>query len=325
MIGLLPNTPIDLAYVLQSRAVKSSHIRTVSIFEDFNEQHRLALQNDTSPRHLGRLNTSLAADQWLVDQTLVSAFASKSRDFEHLSISFMIDARQFFNSCQQSYTWPLLQSLTLTSSVLTKAAPEKEISALLRNTSLAAQNMPRLETMVLWFGKGGEAGAVIYQRNKMSGRTALTWRGTWELVLSHKVVESWQRVAPDSHHLSIENERVEGVEINSHGDAAIICDCRGESPIRYHYGRCVRRVWRDRGHGAISPSCSEFAPPVILWHVQVVDLGRVLVRICAACCSLACLSCGLRPFFFFSPIGNVANEARAAGIYHYQRRLCVAA
>jgi len=33
------------------------------------------------------------------------------------------------------------------------------------------------------------------------------------------VVESWQNVASDSYHLSVEIERLEGVVINSHGDA----------------------------------------------------------------------------------------------------------
>jgi hypothetical protein len=34
------------------------------------------------------------------------------------------------------------------------------------------------------------------------------------------VVESWRKVAPDPDHLSVEMERVQGVVINSHGDAA---------------------------------------------------------------------------------------------------------
>ncbi|KAK4236892.1 hypothetical protein C8A03DRAFT_16520 [Achaetomium macrosporum] len=201
---------MGLASVL--RDALPSHVRTVSIFEDFNEQLALALRRD--PFHLGYADTNPIAGR-----RLVRAFASKSRDFEHLSISFMIDAQQFFDSCLQSYTWPRLQSLTLTSSILTRTAPQKEISTLLRNASLAALNMPQLESMVLWFGKRGEACAIIYHRNKASRRAALTWPGTWELKLSHDVVESWQKVASDSYYLSVEIERLQGVDINSHGDA----------------------------------------------------------------------------------------------------------
>ncbi|KAI0008408.1 hypothetical protein F4779DRAFT_450871 [Xylariaceae sp. FL0662B] len=199
----------ELASVLQDAL--PSHVRTVSIFEDFNEQLALALRSDTP--YLGLINTNAIADR-----TLVRAFASKSRDFEHLSISFMIDAGQFFDSCQQSYTWPRLQSLTLTSPILTRTAPQKEISTLLYKASLAALNMPQLESMVLWYGKNGEACAVIYHRKKASRRATLTWSGTWELELSRDVVESWQKVASDSY-LSVEIEWVQDVVINSHGDA----------------------------------------------------------------------------------------------------------
>jgi hypothetical protein len=187
-----------------------SHVRTVSIFEEFNDQLALALRSDTT--YLRIIDTSPVAGLMLV-----RAFASKSRDFERLSISYMIDAQQFFNSCQLSYTWHHLQSLTLTSSILTQTAPQKEISALLHNASLAALNMPQLESVVFWNSKHGEACAVIYQRNKASRYATLTWRGTWDLELSHDVVKSWQKVASDSYHLRVENERVQGV-INSHGD-----------------------------------------------------------------------------------------------------------
>jgi hypothetical protein len=209
-IGLLSNASIELASVLQDAL--PSHVKTVSIFEDFNEQLALALRSDTP--YLGLVNTNPIADR-----TLVRAFASKSRDFEHLSISFMIDAQQFFDSCQQSYTWPHLQLLSLTSSILTRTTPQKEISTLLYKASLAVLNMPQLESMVLWFGKNGEACAVIYHRKKASRRAALTWRGTWEFGLSCDVVESWQKVASGSNTLSIEIERVQGVNVNSHGDA----------------------------------------------------------------------------------------------------------
>jgi len=77
--------------------------------------------------------------------------------------------------------------------------------------------MPQLESVVFWNSKHGEACAVIYQRNKASRYATLTWRGTWDLELSHDVVKSWQKVASDSYHLRVENERVQGV-INSHGD-----------------------------------------------------------------------------------------------------------
>ena len=200
--------PIELASIIQDAL--PSHVRTVSIIEEFNDQLAMALRRDT---HSPMVDTSPRASHMLV-----RAFASRSRDFERISISYMIDAQQFFKSCQRSYTWHHLQSLILTSSILTLTAPPKEIFALLHDASLAALNLPQLETMVLWNSTHREACAVIYQTNKVSRHATLTWRGTWNLRLSHEVVESWQEVASDSYHLQIKNERVNGF-INSHGDA----------------------------------------------------------------------------------------------------------
>ncbi|KAI1492990.1 hypothetical protein F5X96DRAFT_623834 [Biscogniauxia mediterranea] len=199
----------ELASVIQDAL--PSHIRTVSIFEDFNDQLALALDSDAP--YLGFTDTDP-----IVNPMLVGTLVSKSRDFERLSISYMIDARQFFKSCQLSYIWHRLQSLTLTSSILTQTAPQDGISALLNNASLIALNMPQLERMILWNGKRGEACAVIYHKKRGSGQATLTWRGTWDLELTHDVVESWKKVASDSYRLWIKNERVQGV-INSHGDA----------------------------------------------------------------------------------------------------------
>ncbi|KAL7787129.1 hypothetical protein V8C37DRAFT_390738 [Trichoderma ceciliae] len=199
----------ELASVIQDDI--PSHVRTVSIFEDSNDQLALALRNDTL--YFGLVDTNPSADPMLV-----GAFASKSRDFERLSISYMIDAQQFFNSCQLSYTWHHLQSLTLTSSILTRTAHPNEISTLLLDASLAALNMPQLESMIFWNSKHGEACAVIYHKNKANRQATLTWRGTWDLELGLDVFESWQKAASDSYHLRIKNERVQGV-INSHGDA----------------------------------------------------------------------------------------------------------
>lgn len=208
-VWLPSNTSVELASAIQDSL--PSHVRTVSIFEDSNDHLASALRSDMP--YFEVIDTSPTAGVMLA-----KALASKSRDFEHLSISYMVDAQQFFNSCQLYYTWRRLRSLILTSSILTPTAPRKEIYTLLCNASLAALNMPQLESMVLWNSKHGEACAVIYHRNKASRGGTLTWRGTWDLDLSHDVVESWQKVASDNYRLRTENERVRGV-INSHGDA----------------------------------------------------------------------------------------------------------
>ena len=160
------------------------------------------------------------------DPMLVNAFMSISRSFEHLSISFMIDSRQFFGVCKLSYTWYRLRSLKLTSSILTQTAPEGSISTLLYNAGLAALSMPQLESLVLWNSKGREAYAFVYHKEKATTRLAtLTWRGAWDLKLSHDVVESWQKVASDSYYFWILNERVQDV-INSMAMPFAVCACQ---------------------------------------------------------------------------------------------------
>lgn len=203
---------IELAFLIQ-RSVPN-YVKRVSIFKDFNNQLALALNN--ARPHLGRDIETTSA----VDLRLAKAFAAKSHHLEHLSISYMIDAQQFFTSCQQlPDTWNLLQSLTLTSSTLARTAPHQNIYTLLRNASLIALKMPQLKTMVLWNSEPGQACAVIYQRRAVSAMATLTWRGTWNLELSDDVVESWKKVAPSPCYLRLEKEALRDVDIRSHGDA----------------------------------------------------------------------------------------------------------
>ena len=203
---------IELASLVQRSVPK--HVKRVSIFKDFNNQLALAL-NNTTP-HLGRdIETTLA-----VDLELAKAFAAKSHHLERLSISYMIDAQQFFTSCQQLLcTWNLLQLLTLTSSTLARTAPYQNVYTLLRNASSIALKMPQLKTMVLWNSEPGQACTVIYQRHTASAMATLTWRGTWNLELSDDVVESWKKVTPGPCYLRLEKEALRDVDIRSHGDA----------------------------------------------------------------------------------------------------------
>jgi hypothetical protein len=203
---------IELASLVQHSVPK--HVKRVSIFKDFNIQLALALNKATPHLHRDIEPTSAA------NLELAKAFAAKSQHLEHLFISYMIDARHFFTSCQQlPCTWNLLQSLTLTSSTLSRTAAHQYVYILLRNASLIALKMPQLKTMVLWNSEPGQACAVIYQRHIGSAMATLTWRGTWGLELSDDVVESWKKVAPSPYYLRLEKEVLCDVDIRSHGDA----------------------------------------------------------------------------------------------------------
>ncbi|KFH40257.1 hypothetical protein ACRE_090860 [Hapsidospora chrysogenum ATCC 11550] len=63
-----------------------------------------------------------------------------------------------------------------------------------------------------------------------------------DLELSHDVIESWQKVTSDSYHLRVENDRVQGVVINSMAIPFTICACQVESLTRYQCSRYVGKV-----------------------------------------------------------------------------------
>ncbi|KAF2854696.1 hypothetical protein T440DRAFT_496075 [Plenodomus tracheiphilus IPT5] len=195
----------ELVFLVQRSVPK--HVKRVSIFKDFNNQLTLALNN--AMPHLGRdIGTTSA-----VNLKLAKAFAAKSHHLEHLSISYKIDAQQFFTSCQQlPCTWNLLHSLTLTSSTLARTVPHQYIYTLLRNASSIALRMPQLKTMVLWNSEPRQACAVIHQQHTASAMGTLTWRGTWNLELSDDDVESWKKVAPGPCYLRLEKEALHDVD-----------------------------------------------------------------------------------------------------------------
>ncbi|KAM0339387.1 hypothetical protein ACHAPU_010952 [Fusarium lateritium] len=219
------------------------------MFEDFNNKILEAVRiNRWANGHQGRYLDTKRILRYKNGQF----FAWRSRKLEQLSVSFMIDARHFFNSCKASFTWPRLKSLMLTTPVMTRGDPEK-VLMLLGDAALVAQRMPRLEIMAIWHCSGKKACVAIFRRNQRSvARTGatLTWRGSEHLDLSREVVEKWQKVIGDEP-LLVRNERVDG-DIDSHGDAIHhlglpegIIDPRSLGQIRKE-GELQKVTWQPR-------------------------------------------------------------------------------
>ncbi|KAI1122752.1 hypothetical protein F5Y10DRAFT_286855 [Nemania abortiva] len=151
-----------------------------------------------------------------------AVFASKTPNLQHLAISFMVNAEELFRHCRSTWSWLRLESLALTSELLQDDWGKREqLENLLCRASVLVQKMPKLRTLVLWNGGKEHACAFIYRVGRDSA--SITWRGTWRLWLTPRVVKSWQLAAsklPCSEYseLQIKEERIEGV-INSHGDA----------------------------------------------------------------------------------------------------------
>ncbi|KAK9419885.1 hypothetical protein SUNI508_06891 [Seiridium unicorne] len=130
-------------------------LKSITMFEDFNEDHIPPLRQWTrDPIDVIRNG----------DPAVGAAFASRSLSLEQVSASYVVDARHFFQPPQPLWTWHKLQSLALTSQVLTDTARYTEIASLLHNAGVAALRMPSLNTMVLWNGRKGAASRTEHRR-----------------------------------------------------------------------------------------------------------------------------------------------------------------
>ncbi|CVK97033.1 uncharacterized protein FMAN_11277 [Fusarium mangiferae] len=147
------------------------------------------------------------------------SIAQASLRLDELSVSFFIDAMNFFKACEKEWTWDQLQSLSLTSSLLFQSinGQKQRIDNLLIAAARLVLRMPNLTTMVLWNGGAGRACAFIYTRAKHYAH--ITWRGTWDLEISQKALQAWEDVAKlHSAELRAKHERLRET-IRSHGDA----------------------------------------------------------------------------------------------------------
>ncbi|MBE3048269.1 hypothetical protein IMZ48_38350 [Candidatus Bathyarchaeota archaeon] len=221
-------------------------LKRLTIFEDSNDSLAAELANaqTNDPFHdfwLRNIETSR-----IVDPKVGAASASGSRNLEKFSVSYMVNAEDFFQACLPTWTWQNLQVLSLTSQSLRYTGDREKILALLCAAGAAALRMPKLRTLQIWNGTKGNACAFIYHWGKGgAGGAYITWRGTWDLELSPPLVEVWQRVALDSgaSGLRVDKQRVEGI-IGSHGEAIYRLDLpsRVVTPAS---------LWQIRREGAI--------------------------------------------------------------------------
>lgn len=173
-------------------------------------------------------------------------FARKSLRLEHMAVSFMVDAKDVLRHCKPAWTWPQLKSVALTSQLLrNNPDTHSSLEDLLCRAAALAKRMPELDTLVLWNGAKGNACAFIY---RVKGcRVSITWRGTWRLEMSPKVVEAWNSVALTRswHEIEMYQERVVGV-VNCVGDAIhhLRLPCQVAEPAS---------LWQMRREGNLVP------------------------------------------------------------------------
>lgn len=158
------------------------------------------------------------------DPVVAETVAHASLGVKHLSAAFMIDAGDFFVSTigHETWGWPHLASLALTSTVLAPDAKQHDVGGVLIAAAVAARQMPALETVEIWNGREGLAGLFRF-RSARRGRTAgISWRGTWDLGLGKDVIQAWEVIAHRYRRaeLVVVNEEVlDAGKIRFHGDA----------------------------------------------------------------------------------------------------------
>ncbi|KAF2186584.1 hypothetical protein K469DRAFT_686971 [Zopfia rhizophila CBS 207.26] len=157
------------------------------LFEDFNYDYVTMFQGVYELLDAEPVRTA--------DFAVTRALAEASLDLEHLSASFIVDARYFFQARQPTWVWNELVSLVLTSRLLCPDESHAEINDILQATAVAAMKTPRLNAMELWNGGKGLACVFRYQASESYRPARITWRGNWNLRLEPHVIRFWEAVA----------------------------------------------------------------------------------------------------------------------------------
>ncbi|KAF4999592.1 hypothetical protein FGRMN_2340 [Fusarium graminum] len=182
-------------------------VRKITIFEDYNQNYLDQIEGYSPIARVFYVKGSSSK----TPKGFAEALIMKSLQLEHLSVAFLIDAFDFFSSYNPHLCWSRLQSLTLTSRLMNQA----NVNELLHKAAMFALNMPKLETMTIWYGGKREACAFTYSREEVS----VTWRGTWDVDLEPLLLEAWERVTGDSRKALCFKKELLACDIVSHGDA----------------------------------------------------------------------------------------------------------
>ncbi|KAI1468073.1 uncharacterized protein F4812DRAFT_389527 [Daldinia caldariorum] len=131
-------------------------LRQLSIFEDPFHHNALTTRNQTGSAY---------------SPGIAMVLFKESRNLEHLSASFVVDAKDFFQPfwpstlTSTSQSWDKLETIALTSSLL----------------------------------KPG-----FFRYHSDENGSTITWRGTWELDLEPRVIQCWiETVRKNTHHLNV--------------------------------------------------------------------------------------------------------------------------
>lgn len=186
-------------------------VRKLTIFENCNRYYAPLFPGYRHAR------TLMPGSQYTgTSKALNRTAALGSRELEHFSASYLVEAALFFASCRPSWMWPNLTSLSLTSAWLAPNATQ-DLVKMLTSAATVACRMPKLETLQLWNGRKRLAALFQYQ----SKPATITWRSTWVFGSLPSVIPVWEDVAHKhgAGQLLVKKELLIRNDIKSHGDA----------------------------------------------------------------------------------------------------------
>ncbi|KAF4461439.1 ab hydrolase superfamily [Fusarium albosuccineum] len=170
----------------------TARLKQLTIFEDHVPQLRRATA-------LGLGHASSIRTHSL---TLAVALTKATQHLEQASISFMIDAGAFFEpfwpgkliTDPNLWVWANLQSLALTSQILSPNQPVERISDLLEAAGTAAERMPSLRLMEIWNGDYDDQGC-IFRYHIVDCLASITWHSTWFFEIRPEAIYCWSQAA----------------------------------------------------------------------------------------------------------------------------------
>ncbi|KAL7912271.1 hypothetical protein GGI35DRAFT_444850 [Trichoderma velutinum] len=208
-------TDRNYPYLFESIQRFNNNLKRLVVFENFNQQYPAIMQRFQSGVDLAGCD-SIRNPAPAVSRMVALA----SLKLEHLAVSFIVDASQFFQ-IEPSWEWPNMTSLVLTSKLLAPDENPIEIGAMLQAAATVATKMPKLERMEIWNGRKGLAALFKYQIFHNIRQTRITWRGTWELTMESSIVQVWKALVhqQDGWRFDLVQEQLNEADIKSHGDA----------------------------------------------------------------------------------------------------------
>ncbi|KAL2758563.1 hypothetical protein ACRALDRAFT_207704 [Sodiomyces alcalophilus JCM 7366] len=183
-------------------------LRRISFFEHFDPVTEEAEGNEEDDGY----EDDDGSDQGDVNETeprtcaaLAMNFARRSLQLEELAVSFMIDARHFFQPFfevrlpipkSELPFWPSLRWLTLTSSAIHYDEEAERLDAVFLAAGRAAKRMPQLRAMEIYNVCKHSAGVFRYMVTEgASGTPSIGWAGTWQYEMGENVKRVWGEVA----------------------------------------------------------------------------------------------------------------------------------